>query len=234
MEQGSSLRSVNKLAPTAKGAPVISEQELERHMKRIVKDLAARDKRLGKVIAKHPLCTVGRNIDTRSHFESLVRSVISQQLAVKAAETIYLRVAKLAGGKVTPAKIDLISENSMREAGVSGAKYKAIQGLADASLRKTIPINQLHKISDDQEIFESLTSLWGIGPWTVDMFMMFQLGRLNIWPTGDLGVRRGWEKIYSLKSEISPAKLEEDGEKFAPYRSVVAWYCWRALEKDSD
>ena len=231
-EQASSLRSVNNRALSNKPTSVVSEEVLERQMKRIVKDLGSRDKRLAKVISKHPLCTVGRNIDTRSHFESLVRSVISQQLAVKAAETIYLRVAKLAGGKVTPSKIELISEKSMREAGVSGAKFKAIQGLTEAALSKRIPINQLHKIEDDQEIFESLTSLWGIGPWTVDMFMMFQLGRLNIWPTGDLGVRRGWEKIYRLKSEISPAKLEENGEKFTPYRSVVAWYCWRALEKD--
>jgi DNA-3-methyladenine glycosylase II len=87
----------------------------------------------------------------------------------------------------------------------------------------------LHEIDDDQLIFDQLTSLWGLGPWTVDMFMMFQLGRLDIWPTGDLGVRRGWEKIYGLKEEIKPAELEKKGEKFRPYRSVVAWYCWRAL-----
>ena len=87
----------------------------------------------------------------------------------------------------------------------------------------------LHTITSDEEIFSQLTNLWGIGPWTVDMFMMFQLGRLDIWPTGDLGVRRGYEKIYGLREEITPAELAKKGEKFRPYRSVVAWYCWRAL-----
>ena len=198
-------------------------------MKAIVKELSARDKKFAKVIEAHPLCTVGRNPKPVTHFQALVESVISQQLAVKAADTIFLRVKKLAGGRITPARIAEMSEESMREAGVSGAKFKSIQGLADASVSKRININKLHEIDDDQLIFDQLTSLWGIGPWTVDMFMMFQLGRLDIWPTGDLGVRRGWEKIHSLSDEIAPKDLEVKGEKFRPYRSVIAWYCWRAL-----
>lgn len=198
-------------------------------MKKIVADLAARDSRLAKVIEAHPLCTIGRNPKPVSHFEALVESIISQQLAVKAADTIYGRVKVLVKGRVVPSRIAAISEAAMREAGVSGAKFKTIQGLADAALSKKIKVNQLHTIDDDQEIFSQLTRLWGIGPWTVDMFMMFQLGRLDIWPTGDLGVRRGYEKIYRLPSEISPPALEKKGEKFRPYRSVVAWYCWRAL-----
>jgi DNA-3-methyladenine glycosylase II len=198
-------------------------------MKLITSDLASRDKKLAPVIAAHPLCSIGRGDKSVTHFESLVESVISQQLAVKAAETIYLRVKKLAGGRVTPARIAIISEPDMRAAGVSGAKFRTIQGIASAALSKEIKINSLHLIESDEEIISQLTSLWGVGPWTVDMFMMFQLGRLDIWPTGDLGVRRGWEKIYALKAEISPKELELKGEKFRPYRSIVAWYCWRAL-----
>jgi len=198
-------------------------------MKKIVAELSSQDKKLAKVIEAHPLCTIGRNPKPVSHFESLVESVISQQLAVKAAETIFLRVKKLAGGRILPARIATIGEPEMREAGVSGAKYKTIQGLALAALNREIAINKLHEIESDEEIFNQLTGLWGIGPWTVDMFMMFQLGRLDIWPTGDLGVRRGWEKIYALTEEITPKALEVKGEKFRPYRSVVAWYCWRAL-----
>ncbi len=198
-------------------------------MKKIVAELSARDSRLAKVIDAHPLCTIGRNPNPVSHFEALVESVISQQLAVKAADTIYARVKTLVNGRMVPARVAVIPETAMREAGVSGAKFKTIQGLADAALTKKIKINHLHAIDDDQEIFRQLTSLWGIGPWTVDMFMMFQLGRLDIWPTGDLGVRRGYEKIYRLADEISPLALEKKGEKFRPYRSVVAWYCWRAL-----
>jgi DNA-3-methyladenine glycosylase II len=207
--------------------PLVSE----RAMRLAVADLSQRDRRLGTVIAAHPLCTIGRNPKPISHFESLLESVISQQLAVKAADTIHARVVKLAGGKISPAKVLQISETAMREAGVSGAKFKTIQGLADAAQSKQININKLHEIESDQAIFDQLTSLWGIGPWTVDMFMMFQLGRLDIWPTGDLGVRRGYEKIYKLKEEITPKELDKKGDKFKPYRSIVAWYCWRALEK---
>jgi len=201
----------------------------ESQMKKIAKELASRDARLAKVIQAHPLCTVGRNPKPVTHFEALVESVISQQLAVKAADTIYTRVKSLAKGRVIPGQIAVISEIQMRAAGVSGAKFKTIQGLAEATLTKRININKLHEIADDQEIFDQLTSLWGIGPWTVDMFMMHQLGRLDIWPIGDLGVRRGWEKIHSLKEEIDPKALVSKGDKFRPYRSVVAWYCWRAL-----
>ncbi|MEY4438103.1 MAG: hypothetical protein RL249_515 [Actinomycetota bacterium] len=198
-------------------------------MRTIAQEISARDARLAKVIAAHPLCTIGRNPKPVTHFEALVESVISQQLAVKAADTIYARVKALARGRMVPGRIAQISEADMRAAGVSGAKFKTIQGLADAALSKRININKLHEIDDDQSIFDQLTSLWGIGPWTVDMFMMHQLGRLDIWPTGDLGVRRGWEKIYALTEEIEPSALDKKGEKFRPYRSVVAWYCWRAL-----
>jgi len=197
-------------------------------MRKIVAELSSRDRKLAKVISEHKLCTIGRNPKPVTHFESLVESVISQQLAVKAADTIYGRVKKLASGQVTPKRIVSISESQMREAGVSAAKFKAIQGLASAALEKQININKLHEIESDEEIFNQLTSLWGIGPWTVDMFMIFQLGRLDIWPTGDLGVRRGWETIYKLPEKITPAELEKKGEKFRPYRSVVGWYCWRA------
>ena len=201
----------------------------ELQMKKIAKELASRDTRLAKVIQANPLCTVGRNPKPVTHFEALVESVISQQLAVKAADTIYVRVKSLVKGRVIPGRIADISEIQMRSAGVSGAKFKTIQGLADAAISKRINIDKLHEIDDDQEIFDQLTGLWGIGPWTVDMFMMHQLGRLDIWPVGDLGVRRGWEKIYSLKEEIDPKALVSKGDKFRPYRSVVAWYCWRAL-----
>ena len=201
----------------------------ESQMRRIVKELSERDRRFARIIKSQPLCTIGRNSNPITHFEALVESVISQQLAVKAADVIYGRVKTLAKGRVTPARIAAISESAMREAGVSGAKFKTIQGLAHASESKQINFKKLHEVQSDQEIYDQLISLWGIGPWTVDMFMMFQLGRLDVWPTGDLGVRRGWEKIYALKEEIEPKALEKKGEKFRPYRSVIAWYCWGAL-----
>lgn len=198
-------------------------------MQRIVDEISDTDKRFAKVISESPLCTIGSATSPESNFESLVSSVISQQLAVKAAETIHGRLTQLAKGNITPVRITKLSDAALREIGVSGAKAKTIQGLALAALTGSVPIDDLHELSDE-DVFNGLTSLWGIGPWTVDMFMMFQLHRLDIWPTGDLGVRRGWESIHKLSEQIEPKALEVKGEKFRPYRSVVAWYCWRHLD----
>lgn len=118
----------------------------------------------------------------------------------------------------------------MRAAGLSGAKSKTIRGMADAAINGRVNINQLHEIDDDQVIAAQLTSLWGIGGWTIDMFMMHRLGRLDVWPTGDVGVRRGWAKIFELTESPDANSLHEAGEKFRPYRSVVAWYCWQELD----
>jgi DNA-3-methyladenine glycosylase II len=198
-------------------------------MQRITAEISAIDKRFAKVISESPLCTIGSSVSSETNFQSLVASVISQQLAVKAAETIHGRLNQLAKGQIIPSRVAKLSELDLREIGVSGAKAKTIQGLAQASLTGSVPIENLHELSDE-EVFTGLTSLWGIGPWTVDMFMMFQLHRLDIWPTGDLGVRRGWESIHKLSDQIEPKVLEVKGEKFRPNRSVVAWYCWRHLD----
>lgn len=198
-------------------------------MQRITAEISATDKRFAKVISESPLCTIGSSVSQETNFQSLVSSVISQQLAVKAADTIHGRLSELAKGQITPVRIAKLSDVALREIGVSGAKAKTIQGLAQASLTGSVPIENLHELSDE-EVFTGLTSLWGIGPWTVDMFMMFQLHRLDIWPTGDLGVRRGWESIHKLADQIEPKALDVKGEKFRPYRSVVAWYCWRHLD----
>ena len=115
----------------------------------------------------------------------------------------------------------------MRGAGLSGAKTKTIRGLAGAATSGLINFEDLHLL-DDELISTQLEGLWGIGPWTVDMFMMHQLQRLDVWPTGDLGVRRGWQNIYGLEQIIEAKSLAPLGEAFRPYRSVVAWYCWRA------
>ena len=198
-------------------------------MKRAVAQICAADPKFIPIIEASPLCTIAREQSERTHFESLVESVISQQLAIRAADTIHARLVSLSGGKITPARIAKLKEADLRSAGLSGAKAKTIQGLSTAALSGEVAINKLHQL-EDEVVSEQLNSLWGIGPWTVDMFMMFQLGRLDTWPTGDLGVRRGWEKIHRLKEQIEPKKLQLRGERFRPHRSVVAWYCWRAVE----
>jgi DNA-3-methyladenine glycosylase II len=198
-------------------------------MKRAIAQICEADPKFIPIIEASPLCSIGRTQTQSSHFESLIESVISQQLAIRAADTIHARLVSLAGGKITPERITKLQESDLRSAGLSGAKAKTIQGLSRATLSREVDINKLHLL-DDELVSQKLNSLWGIGPWTVDMFMMFQLGRLDIWPTGDLGVRRGWEKIHLLKEQIEPKKLQTRGEKFRPHRSVVAWYCWRAVE----
>jgi DNA-3-methyladenine glycosylase II len=197
-------------------------------MRKIVNEIADIDKRFAGVVAASELCDIGTTNPERSHFESLISSVISQQLATAAARTIKQRFV-LECGKVTPKNVAKMNDEQLRGVGLSAAKTKTIQGLASASLEKVIDYKNLHD-QGDEEVYKSLTALWGIGPWTVDMFMMFQLGRLDIWPTGDLGVRRGWEKLHKLKEEITPEELQKKGGKFVPHRSIVAWYCWRALD----
>lgn len=197
-------------------------------MRKIALEIAKSDNRFATVVDKSELCDIGTSNPERSHFESLVSTVISQQLATAAARTIKQRFV-LQCGKITPKNVSRLEFDQLRGAGLSGSKAKTIQGLAMAAINKEIDFKNLHDLNDE-DLYRNLTKLWGIGPWTVDMFMMFQLGRLNIWPTGDLGVRRGWEKIHKLSEEITPEDLYKKGEKFRPHRSVVAWYCWRALD----
>ena len=200
-------------------------------MRRIVAQVATIDPKFAGLIERRPLCTLGKFEPTETHFQSLVSSVISQQLATKAAATIHERLVKLCKGEITPRKLVNLSDEQLREIGVSGAKSRTIKGISNAALDKTIPINEIDQIHDDQEIYDALTSLWGVGRWTVEMFMMFQLGRLDIWPTGDLAVRRGWDIIHKNKDEIDAKKLDLKGEKLRPYRSVFAWYCYQAVHE---
>ena len=132
-------------------------------MRRIVAEVSTIDPKFAALIERRPLCTLGRSEPSESHFESLVSSVISQQLAVKAAATIHERLVKLCKGSVTPRKLVKLSDEQLREIGVSGAKTRTIKGIATAALDKSIPINEIDQINDDQEIYNALTSIWGVG-----------------------------------------------------------------------
>lgn len=202
-----------------------------RAMQAITAEIVAIDPRFQQVISESPLCDLDSKRSKNNHVAALSKSIISQQLAVKAADSIYQRFQSLCGGDVNLESIAGVSQEQLREIGLSRAKTKAITGLHQSHNSGLIDLHNLHKIQDDTLLAQQLTSLWGIGPWTVHMFMMFQLGRLDVWPVGDLGVRRGWEKIHRMREEVDPPRLLKLGEKFAPYRSVVAWYCWRALDQ---
>ena len=198
-------------------------------MREIVGKIAAIDRKFTPVLDAAELCTIGRKKSTRTHYEVLVTSILSQQLAVKAADTIRSRVVEVAGGKITAEAIAPLSETQLRSVGVSGAKFRAISELTHATLTGEIEFKKFGKLSNEK-IAEELTALWGVGRWTVEMFLIFHLGRLDIWPVGDLAVRRGWERLHKLKEQIEPAQLDTLGKKFEGFQSVVAWYCWRATE----
>lgn len=197
----------------------------------ITKKIVKADPAFKPIILRSGLCTIGRKRPKQGHYETLVDSIISQQLAIKAAETIFNRLKDLVDGEIVPEKIMKLSVNQLRAVGASGAKAKSILELTDATLAGDLHFAKYGRMSNE-DITNDLIKIWGIGRWTTEMFLMFHLGRLDVWPVLDLGVRRGWEKLHNLKSEIEPKKLEPLGEKFDGFQSVAAWYCWRALEKE--
>ncbi|MEY3320053.1 MAG: hypothetical protein RL393_633 [Actinomycetota bacterium] len=183
--------------------------------------------KLREVVTKFGPAPIGARPSRISNFQALAESILGQQLSVKAAATITERVIQAAGGRMDPAGIAKLTPSRLRSAGCSAAKARAISELAQVVADGDLPIRSLDKKSDEA-IMELLLPLYGVGRWTVEMFLIFQLGRSDVWPTGDLGVRRGWEKLYKMKREVEIDELEKLGAKFAPHRSHLAWYCWRA------
>lgn len=165
-----------------------------------------------------------------SHFAALVRAVLYQQLAGPAASAIHRRLIAAMGGEVTPEALLSLSPEALRGAGLSGNKAASLTDLATKVAQGTVVLNPrgLARESDD-EVIVRLSTVRGIGPWTAQMFLMFQLRRLDVWPTGDLGVRKGYGLAWGVPMPTE-RQLGPLGEPFRPYRSVVAWYCWRATE----
>ena len=161
-------------------------------------------------------------------FAALARSIMFQQLAGRAAAAIHGRFVQAIGGEVTPEAVLRTSPETLRAAGLSGNKTAAILDLATKSTDGTVPLDELDEL-DDEEIIARLITVRGIGRWTVEMFLLFELRRLDVWPVDDYGVRNGWSLIHQLGETIKPRALQQEGEKFRPYRSIPAWYCWRAV-----
>ncbi len=161
-------------------------------------------------------------------FSELVEVVIHQQLAGKAAVAITSRVRQAFDGQITAERVQGCSPEVLRTAGLSGAKIAAIAGLANAVVQGELSLESLVDLGDDAVTWE-LSKLRGFGPWSAQMFLMFSLGRIDVWPVGDLGVRKGYRASYGLEEIPSPRELLQLGERFRPYRSLVAWYLWRSL-----
>lgn len=180
-------------------------------------------------IEAHEPCPLKPKSGGRDHFEQLARNIAYQQLAGKAAATIWGRVRALVDGPFTAEAVRLLSEEELRGAGLSGNKMLSLRDLADHVLTGQLPLDRLARQSDDQ-VIEELVRVRGIGRWTAEMFLMSQLGRLDVWPIGDLGVRNGYRLLYKLPELPTVQELDAYGDKYRPYRSVAAWYMWRAAD----
>lgn len=163
------------------------------------------------------------------HFVELMESIVYQQLAGAAAAAIWRRVAALFDPRITPEAVLATSDEALRSAGLSRNKAASIRDLATKVADGTVPLERINRLRDDV-IVERLSQVRGIGPWTAEMFLIFTLRRLDVWPVLDYGVRKGWALAYGLPELPTPKQLHPEGDRFRPYRTVVAWYCWRAVD----
>jgi DNA-3-methyladenine glycosylase II len=186
-----------------------------------------KDKYIAPLIKKWGSCKITKS-PKANYFVDLLEAITNQQLSGKAASTIFGRVKNLCKGAISPEAIIKLSEAKLRNAGLSYAKIKYIKDLAIKVKSGELKINTLDKLPDE-EVKRELVAVKGIGPWTADMFLMFSLGRPDIFPVEDLGIKNGFEKVTGKKFD------KEKSAKFAlkywsPYRMVASWYLWRSLE----
>jgi DNA-3-methyladenine glycosylase II len=203
-----------------------------------VEHLKASDAKLGALIDRAGPFTMKLD-PLPSPFESLLESILYQQLHGKAAATIHRRVREFFGGDPTPQMLLDTPDDPLRAAGVSGNKIKAFRDLAAKTLDGTVPTHAAIKKLSNAEIVERLTAVRGIGPWTVEMLLIFRMGRPDVFPVTDYGVRKGFAltfqrlpKTRALAAEDlpKPEVLLKRGKKWAPFRSVASWYLWRACD----
>lgn len=191
--------------------------------------LAQNDPILASVIARHGDCQITPHTD---YYRQLVRAIIGQQLSVKAASTIYQRFIDLFGGSMpTPEQILVIDTESLRQIGCSYSKAAYIKDLAQHILTGTLDLTHIVTLPNDT-VIEQLVAVKGIGEWSAHMFMIFSLGRLDILPTGDLGVRKAMMQLYDLPELPKPAKMHEIAltHGWTPYQSIASWYMWQSLD----
>jgi len=164
-------------------------------------------------------------------FNSLARAIVYQQLAGRAAQAIHTRFVTLLDGRATPDAILAKSIDELRSVGLSAAKTSSIVDLATKTVDGTLALDRIHDLSDD-EVVNRLTKVRGIGRWTAEMFLLFQLGRPDVWPVDDFGVRKGYARVHELSVPPTPKALHDLGEIYRPYRSAAAWFCWRAVDTE--
>ncbi len=193
-----------------------------RHLKRV-------DPTLRRVIEQVGACRLRPRPDGAS-FDYIVRAIVYQQLSGKAAGTIYARVQALYGDRPpTPADLLATPPARLRRAGLSRQKLGYLKDLARHALSGAVPFDTL-EVLPDEAVIEALTAVRGVGVWTAQMFLMFRLGRLDVLPVLDLGIRKGMRHTYGLRRLPTPTQVERIAAAWRPYRSVACWYLWRSLE----
>ncbi len=196
--------------------------------------IVAADPAFTEIVESSPLCSIGRTDNQPdTHFASLVKSILAQQLSTKVADTLHARLTAALDGDVTPERVLAVDEALLRSAGLSRAKMRTLRGLAGALHGGELDLVAAVASEDESMVRTELTALWGIGRWTAEMFEMFTLHRLDVWPVGDLAMRRGWSAIHGLADDPGAKPLDPLGDPFRPYRSVAAWYCWRVVDGDN-
>jgi DNA-3-methyladenine glycosylase II len=200
---------------------------------RAMRDLSRADRLLAKVIRRMG-CFPTKKHKPQRPFASLLQAIVYQQLAGKAAATILGRVKALCAGEFpTPEEILQLDETKLRGAGLSRQKIAAVKDLAAKTLDGIVPpLGALRRMSDE-EIHQRLTQVRGIGEWSVQMFLMFRLGRPDVLPVHDLGIRKGFQVVYGHRDVPKPQMILDHGERWRPYRSIASWYLWRAADQKS-
>jgi len=191
--------------------------------------LTRTDPVLARMVKEHGVPELRYRRGRRPHFAELARMICYQQLAGRAAAAISGRFEALFDGPPTPEAVLALPIETLRGVGLSGAKTASIRDLAEKVEAGLVELDRMGRLSD-AVVVQELTLVRGIGEWTAQMFLMFQLGRLDVWPVLDLGVRMGHARLFGLAEPLTPKALEAEGDRFRPYRSIVAWYCWRSAE----
>ncbi len=191
-------------------------------------EVARRDRVMAKLMKRTGPFRLPR--PTTDHFAALAESILYQQLAGAAAAAIHKRFVALFDGHLSPGAVLALRPKKIRAAGLSRSKVASIRDLAAKVSDGTVPLDHIGRCSDE-EIITRLSVVRGIGRWTAEMFLIFQLRRLDVWPVGDYGVRKGYSLAYGLRDLLTPKQLQAEGERFRPYRTVAAWYCWRAVHE---
>ena len=193
--------------------------------------LSASDKRLAALIVRSRRYEISPNLNVRP-FDALAESIAYQQLSGKAAATIWKRVRGIFPRRkfLDPKLVLKTPDGKLRAAGLSRSKVAALKDLAAKTIEGCVPTGRAMAKMTDDEIIERLIQVRGIGRWTAEMLLLFDLGRPDVWPVHDYGVRKGFAKIFGKRKLPTLKQMDKHGRKFQPYRSALAWYCWRALD----